>query len=512
MARFERAQILGTAIFGSRAGGPLVRFIGEANFTSLRLAGSAWFHNAQFYDRALFVDARIDGEAAFAPNRHGGFVIFVNEARFDGAVIAGIADFTAVQFQGMTSFERTNLGAGAKFGPDRTGRSTVFFREADFTGTTIAGDSMFSSVQFHDRAFFTNVAFRGEADFSGTQYRREAYFPRATIDGIANFRQDSRGRPTTFRAACVFEAATFRRLVDFSGARFEGDALFPTANFEADAWFEDATFFRNTNFRSVDAKREMFFSGSTFTGFADFDSARLRIVYFRPQIINPQGWQLEVIPRIYPDDQFLGSIDLRGMTYERMYGAWRPMLGKNRVYDSQPYAQLEQALRRSGNDSIADDVFYAQRVREFRNRLHWPEVITDIPRILWDLFLRLAAGYGVRPFRLVLLTLFVLAWGTVVYGKSGAVAKVDGSNSAAFDQLDWTQAFWVSLDQLLPVEFPGSIGWEPTSQIAFRLGNWGATYEGFARFQALVGWAILPVALAILASRLWRERATKPLQ
>ena len=441
-------------------------------------------------------------------------MIFVNEARFDGAVIGGVADFTAAQFQGMTSFERANLRAGAKFGPDRSGQLVIFFREADFTGATVVGEATFSSAQFRDRVFFTDATFGGEADFSGTKYWREAYFPRAIFEGEANFRRDKSGRRTTFQTECLFEAATFRRAVVFSDARFEGDAQFPIASFEADAWFDDTTFSHNTNFRSVDAKLVMFFSGSTFTGLADFQNARLRIVYFRQEIINPPRWQLEVIRASAhaPDGQFLGNLDLRGMTYDRMYGAWAPMLGKSIVYDNQPYTQLEQSLRRSGNDTIADDVFYVQRVQEFENRLRWPAVLLDVPGILGDLFLRVTGGYGVRPFRLVFLTFIVLVWGAILYGRSAAVAQEDGSQTSAVDQLDWTQAFWVSLEQLLPVELPGSDEWEPTGQIAFHLGTWEATYEGFARFQALVGWAILPVALTILAGHLWRERPTRPLQ
>ena len=134
-----------------------------------------------------------------------------------------------------------------------------------------------------------------------------------------------------------------------------------------------------------------------------------------------------------------------------MYGAWGTMLGKNSVYDSQPYTQLEQALRRSGDDAIADNVFYAQRVREFGNRFHWPAWL-NVPGILWDLFLRLSAGYGVRPFRLVLLTLAVLAWGAQFTAAQAQLPTRMLADRLQVRHLDHLEAFRVSLDQLLPVE------------------------------------------------------------
>ena len=376
-----------------------------------------------------------------------------------------------------------------------------------------------------------DTSFGGLAAFSGAQFRRKANFLRATIGGQASFRPDQSGLRTAFFGQCVFEAARFQGSADFAAVVVGEDALFPAATFEADAWFDGATFLGESDFRSVETKREMFFSDSSFKGLADFRDARFRVVYFRSEMVSPSGWVEDVIrgiaraislmfliepyptgfTRQNPDDQFLNKVDLRGMTYDRMYGAWGTMLGKNSVYDSQPYTQLEQALRRSGDDAIADNVFYAQRVREFGNRFHWPAWL-NVPGILWDLFLRLSAGYGVRPFRLVLLTLAVLAWGAELYSRPGAVADSDVSGSSTVRHLDHLEAFRVSLDQLLPVELPQSDQLEPTAQVAFQFGSPAVTYEGFAAIQSLIGWVILPVALAILASCLWRERPTRPLQ
>jgi hypothetical protein len=240
---------------------------------------------------------------------------------------------------------------------------------------------------------------------------------------------------------------------------------------------------------------------AAFQAAADFQEARLRVVSFEPPA------------RI---DRFASEIDMRGMVYERLYGPWRSIFAQLEPFDRQPFTQLEITLRQAGDDTAADEVYYALRTQELRNRFRrsawrlWPG-------IAWDLFLRYLAGYGVRPVRLFVILGTFLTLGTIAFRQPGAVVQEEPLERILqhghLEQLGWGQALLVSIDQVLPiVEIPSAREWLPSERTWLILGPVELTYTGVATVLTLFGLIVGPAAIAIVASWLWRQQLSKPLE
>ena len=192
-------------------------------------------------------------------------------------------------------------------------------------------------------------------------------------------------------------------------------------------------------------------------------------------------------------------------------------LSKSTPYDRQPYTQLETAIRATGDERTANDVYYARRVREMG--LRWravqeqlrrlPFIPRELPRagfglLQWGLF-----RFGVRPYRLLGLTLLVLARGVSVFRYPGAVQSRD-ANERKNDppQLTTMQAIGVSVRQFLPVDIPSGSRWVPTEKDVPIVSRWTVPCSAYATFHHLVGWALVPLGLAALTGLLRRPAKT----
>jgi hypothetical protein len=198
------------------------------------------------------------------------------------------------------------------------------------------------------------------------------------------------------------------------------------------------------------------------------------------------------------------------MTYGRLVAPWESLLATFEPYDRQPYSQLALSFRRAGDDQSSNDVYFSQRSRETRIRIR-QSVLRFWPSILWDYFIRYLAGYGVRPVRHFGWTMLVLFLGAALYTMPGA-AVMDEAGQASNVRLDLMQAFRTSADHLLPVELPSKAHLRLSDAAFLRVGPFDFTYAGAGTFQALFAWVVLPIAIAVLASRLWRERVTTPFE
>jgi hypothetical protein len=254
---------------------------------------------------------------------------------------------------------------------------------------------------------------------------------------------------------------------------------------------------------------------------ADFREAKLGLLLFQ---LDPDGRveqgddaphsSMEREPRrnrVSKDAQplvrsiFESDVDLRGLKYERIDSQWELLLSHQEPYSRQPYAQLEATLRAIGDDETADRVYFAQRSRESKNRLHRHN-LTDLPGIIWDLFVRLVSGYGVMPSRLIVFTTLLIFAGAVFYLQPGSVSYADAvAQPSGTANLDWIQAAELSLDQTLPFDIDAGKRWKPSDQLILELWNVRIRYAEIGTFQTILGLVVVPLGIAALAKRLWKD-------
>lgn len=224
----------------------------------------------------------------------------------------------------------------------------------------------------------------------------------------------------------------------------------------------------------------------------------VKAVYFRedssdtkPEAISPQ---------------FLGAVDLRGFTYNRIYVAWREIVARIESFDKQPYSQLELGLRTIGDDRSAEDVYLSRR----RGLLayNWRHFGTNWARALVDLLYLMVANFGVRPYILLLWLGLFLGLGAWLYSLPGALTPSKDSGHLAH-QLSLVEAIAVSINSLLPIEVSIGSGWRPTSNAtplpAIPVLNIPVTFEGYASLSRLAGWILIPVGVAWITGTIRRK-------
>lgn len=520
-AEFVAAQFNGHATFsGTRFGGSLLLFPDRvracfskpAVFSHCSIEGNAEFTGVRFCDGAYFDRAVVRGSANFCGRKpprtglsqrslYGGAASFSGDVSFVGAEVAGNLEFQGSSF--------TDPQAKVEFDYVRVGGDVSFYEES----TDDEGLVRKSGVQsvFEGKASFRGVHLSGPANFSEVKFRGEALFDGAEIAG-----------PVLFQG-CVFGSAT-----SFRGSRLEGPANFRRAEFAGDALFDGSR---------VSGPAQ--FEGSTFNRTASFRGARFHSMLFRDSLFGSA-----------PEPQFHGPLDLQGCTYEVIQAALaeltehqvgrlpRSGLQSNdaegssdmRVYDRQVYTTLETTLRKMGYDHEADEVYLARRRRERRSR--WSRVIgsnvnerrlgkatttfylRDLGRragaasaLLLDLAQYALFNYGVRPFRLLGISLVVLLIGTVMFGREGAVVPKDPVPSSKAVALKGGQAFGLSLRMFIPVvDLPTGSKWTPSEEPAPLIGPIGLSYSGYATIHRIAGAILVPLGLAAVTG-LMRRRA-----
>jgi hypothetical protein len=264
--------------------------------------------------------------------------------------------------------------------------------------------------------------------------------------------------------------------------------------------FTGAEFKESASFNGAQIGEDSYFEGTTFINDVSFRNTSLRTFIFE---------ELEA--------KFHAKIDLRGCIYDSILPVsfWEQLMEHLSPYDRQPFAQLEETFRRAGKDTLADDVYYKQKCREFRedNKIRKLDDIRirKLGAWLMDRFLWLLTGYGVRLRRLVVAIALILLVGAFIFHLEGAVVPnpdiqmtpVLGSQVAP--SFSYTEAFWVSLNTFLPVGIPSGADWKPSSESIVVLGIVLAIkFTTFATLLNLAGWILVPVGVAGISGLLKR--------
>jgi Pentapeptide repeats (9 copies) len=386
-------------------------------------------------------------------------------------------------FEQAATFQRTRF-EGVPIAFDNAHFIGRFDAEGARFASKGGGTAVFTHVRFDDTADFASAVFTINAHFITTQFSGQGYFP-----------------GTRFAGSADFSRAHFLDIATFGGgppenynARFVGQAVFIETQFDSKARFSGVSFNDRTDFGGAHFNNDAYFEDSVFQGPTSFRSTVFRTVYFATA---------EVVGK----PQFGSSVDLFGCTYDRIQVNWRLFLsypdGRSRIqpYDRQPYIELEGVLRRSGAEADADDI-YAERRRVERTGM-------DRWRKFWDYVYLFIANYGIDLCHEFTLAVILLAFGTLIFTRPGAVqpdetARASTPNAASSlpskSKIRWHRALLLAVRQFLPFSLPIKPQWTPSRLVLWRLRRWELlTAASYANFLQIIGWILIPLAAAALA-------------
>jgi uncharacterized protein YjbI with pentapeptide repeats len=472
-ARFNSAEILGQSAFH---GG---QFAQGANFERFHVGGNLYCVSAEYSGEARFIAAEVGGQGAF----HG--ASFGAGALFDRFRVAGELFFNDARFAGEVGF------LGAQVGWQVVFDNATFAMSAMFHAMTVGGNLYCVRTRFSKKTEFLWTKVGGQAVFTGATFEQDAWFDGMSVAGLMTFSPASSGGkesgfgeiPSVFGSTARFNGVSIGEQATFKRALFRGVAIFDGMRIKESLSFGGAVFENQAHFRIVKVDGGADFTEAIFKAKWDLRSAEFASLHVDSKIgeLPPKG-----ASNRFDLPEF--EVDLRGCTYDRLFAYWRPLLDRQRPFDRQPYVHLERALRAMAEDGLADAVYYRLRTT-VGNRTPWGLPIQK----LWDLFIRVVAGYGVRPVRMALFLLaFPLLAGLAFYFLPGAAQPtgLDSINCSYHGRPNAEETITLTLQTYLPFDLPAPGRWKPTP-CGFAL--W------IANSTRVAGWVFIPLAVATFA-------------
>jgi hypothetical protein len=256
------------------------------------------------------------------------------------------------------------------------------------------------------------------------------------------------------------------------------------------------------------------FEDTIFTGPASFRETTFRVVDFSQDGMIRERASSHPIGKGPESEQFQGTVDFRGCSYQRMQVHWRSLFhfgdGTLRLlpYDRQPYTQLEETFRRIGKEDEANAVYLDRRDTE--RKLKW----CRHQFLAWaiDRTYGVVANYGVEPWLLVVVTVLILLFGACVFSRTGALSlkhKDESDVQGTMGKVTWCQAAFVALRYFVPVDILMGSEWTPVDR-PIRITNISSKLDSFlairpARCAAILrvlGWILVPLAIAWMSGLL----------
>ncbi len=594
-AEFERIRVGGHVLFRpARFGDQFhrVEFMKRVSFFNAHVQINAEFDGVIFKGKADFELLHIEGNlflrASYCQDKaacnHPALPVrFEGRTVFMAARVNGRAEFTGAQFTNTNEDDGQPI---ERAGDDPQDAEEDWKKGNVFESFCVGGKAILDSfsyprhrteaplaVTFGGVANFNNTCFKNEVSFQGTRFEQEAHFVRSEVKGVASFQGAVFNKDVSFRGA-HFDVVRFRdELPPLNQAT---DMTPPATPPEAAATPPEAA--KNgveisaqvapptpagvgNNGSAIQPE-----GGSAAAG-SDANAALARLnAGLNSAVTKVRNLRLKRRPplayswTVFGDDI---NIDLRGFTYERIELRLNDLLNRlekseSIPFDRQPYTQLEKTYLSVGDDYRAGDVYYALRRREHNQS--WKKLWLDIQngktvtagfRLIAQMFdfifLRGVTRYGVRPFRLLVISVGFIIAGTIIFSQPGAVVlkekaavateqtgaapltttpspdpvpnhnppPVPNPATTANKEPDdnpgccnRTQAIGVSFNQFIPiVEIASGSQWKPSSKLL-----WGNhfSYAFYGSLHRLAGVILVPLGLASLTGLLHRrERSGK---
>lgn len=462
-------------------------------FRSASISGDFFLSGSRFRGDALFDGSSFSTVVMAADPEHGS-----RATKFRGKVSFTLSRFSQLGFQGvhcMSENEETSF------------RQMVVVGGVVFTGARFRGKVSFDSSSFGGEAWFQLVRFEGIKDvgFSGAVFHSTAHFEGATFDAGVDFRLARFEEGAIFRAllkewAC-FDMCRFRGVADFSE---QESSVNPDSELSFDCQeppFPCGTQFAGVSFTNADFASDARFENVCFGQHLDLRECSFSTLYLPS---DP-----EKAYRLLPS-----TLDLRGCTYKQISVAVKPLLqtqdGEARLQPNErsPYNQLERTLRSADDHKCADEVHLAgrkiQRKQYFSQKL-WIEW-------LGSCVYKFVANYGIRPYRLAAVSIVLIVAATIFFGQPEAIKRKQKDDSGSpIHVVTLTQAFWVSLQQFLPISLPfGDVYVPADTPIELAL-PWKRLHVSVrtspvevGSILKIFGWILVPLGVAALSGVLRR--------
>ena len=334
---------------------------GDLDFSNVLIQEPISLLGSTMLERVDFNGSRFNQYAEFRAAR------FNRSAYFLWSKFNSSADFVWSQFNQSADFSVSRFNQYAYF------RDSRFNKSADFRDSRFNKSADFSRSQFNQRADFSGSQFNQSAKFMGSQFNMSAYFQWAQFDQKAYFSM------SRFNQNADFSESRFNQPADFSGSQFNQRADFSESQFNQSASFKGSRFDQNADFIGSQFLSDAFFGRSSLN-FADFSQAK-----FSGQLFL-EGSKIDYLN--FTRTKF-GKIFLRWESIGRL------------AYDETAYLLLMGNFKSLNFLEDANECYYDYR-NDRRDTLKWDKKAVDD-------FLMLLYGYGVKPNRPVLWSLFFMS-------------------------------------------------------------------------------------------------------
>lgn len=353
---------------------------------------------------------------------------------------------------------------------------------------------------------FAHCRFESEVNFSKSEFENTLSFEGSTFAGPATFyaMKVSRG---IFLNGTVFQGRADFTQMEVAGSLMAGDAQFSHPQLAADfvnlkvggvAFFTNALFAGPANFQYSHTTEALRFDGARFTsatGLACFEAMRVDgTVSFQDATLagylslkDATCNSLDLTAVKWPAQPGREWLWLNGLTYQRIMAGSEKESAANlfslvdraahgTAYSMDIYTRLSAFYRKDGYPRQANQFYIAQKRRERAEVLH------GLPYV-WSLFLDGFVGYGRSPERALFWSLAIILFGTAVF----RAKDMEPRNPAL--AVDGFSPFWYSVDLFLPlVKLQDADLWKPRETSGLpRL---------WSRFHTMLGWALIPIAVA----------------
>ncbi len=285
---------------------------------------------------------------------------------------------THSEISGLTKILNVNFSERIDF-------SGTTFINADFQGSVFSKFAGFEDAIFTGYAFFANVHFIDDVSFANSQFAEGTFvrFDQAIFQKDAFF-WGMVGKNIFFGGESNFSHAIFHGIAEFSGSVFRGKTDFSFCRFYGEhIQLLNTRFSSEVSFRGSKMKGTAYFRNDLFNSTSDFSYVSFNIVNFSAP-------------------NFENHLNLTGAMFSKFNVQWNTI--KNQLScDSPVLLALATNFRNLGQFDDSDDCYYRYRkqIQEQRG-LGFKKAI--------DLLSCITCGYGVRPFRTLCISAFLITF------------------------------------------------------------------------------------------------------
>lgn len=249
---------------------------------------------------------------------------------------------------------------------------STMLERVDFNGSRFNQNANFRVTRFNRSAYFLRSEFNSSADFVWSRFNQSAYFQKSRFNQYSYFRN------SRFNQYADFSESRFNQSIDFRKSRFNQYANFGGSQFNQSADFSESRFNQHADFRWSQFQSDAIFSGTL--NFADFNQAKFSGELFL------EGSKIDYLSLTRTK---FGKIFLRWESIGRL------------AYDETAYLLLAGNFKGLNFLEDANECYYDYRNdrRDILKGYKWAV----------DYLLMLLYGYGVKPDRPVLWSLFFMS-------------------------------------------------------------------------------------------------------